>query len=128
MTDDDRTLAGLWGVDRLLDTDETLDHPIPGSTITVMFDGERVMGNAGCNSFRGSCTVEGSEMALGTIATTQRLCLRPPGVMEQEARFLALLERIAAYSFGDGGLLTLLDDADTAIVELSRSEEDDLDA
>ena len=126
MTDaETRSLAGHWRVDRLRSPHESLGPPLEGSAIAVIFDGAgNVMGNAGCNSYRGSCRVDVDRITFDTLATTRRMCLRPPGVMEQESRFLGFLTGTVGYSFGVEGTLILLDRTGTPLVEMSRRDEE----
>lgn len=122
-------LVGLWGVDSLRSGDGALEPPLDGSAIAVMFDeGGNVMGNAGCNSYRGSCQIDGDEITFGTLASTRRSCMRPPGVMEQEARFLRLLTGTVTYSLGVDGTLILFDEPDAPLVVMSRRDEEPTEA
>jgi heat shock protein HslJ len=118
-------LAGLWGVDRLLGDAESLEPPLGGSALALRFDDNgNAMGSAGCNSYRGSCHVDGENITFGALATTRRFCTRPFGVMEQEARFLGLLSGTVAFSLGVDGTLILFGEADTPVVVLSRRDEE----
>lgn len=118
------SLAGLWGVDRLKGDAQSLEPPLEGSAIALRFDENGiVMGSAGCNSYRGSCHVDGENVRFGALATTRRFCMRPSGVMEQEARFLRLLSGTVAFSLGVDGTLVLFGEAETPVVVLSRRDE-----
>ncbi|HEY5890733.1 MAG TPA: META domain-containing protein [Acidimicrobiia bacterium] len=79
-------MEGNWTVVEF-DCGDDLQPPIPGSVITMEFVGERVSGNAGVNRYSASL-VDGN---LGPIAST--MMAGPPELMEQESRFLALLDR-----------------------------------
>ena len=67
-------------------------------------DGEQASGNAGCNSFSGTYQLMRDEgIRFGTLTTTRMAC--PPEIMEQERRFLSILETVRGYSFySDGGM------------------------
>lgn len=52
-------------------------------------DGGRVAGFTGCNMLSGAWRMEGTELRLGSIATTKRMCLGPAG--EIEKRLVAAL-------------------------------------
>ncbi len=57
---------------------------------TIRFEGDgRVTGDAGCNRFGGSFTLEGDLLEIGPLAATKRMC--PEEYMDQEDRFLTLL-------------------------------------
>ncbi len=67
--------------------------PRAGSIITAVFDAAgQVAGNAGCNDYTAFYTVKGMEMTIGSVVATEKYCDRPYGVMEQESRYLALLD------------------------------------
>jgi heat shock protein HslJ len=68
-------------------------HPILGAEIDAVFgtDG-RVAGSAGCNNYSAPYRLEESGIAIGPVAATRRFCAEPPGVMEQEARYLEALQ------------------------------------
>jgi heat shock protein HslJ len=69
---------------------------LAGTEITALFSGGAVRGSTGCNSYDAACTRKGNSLAVGSIAVTERACLDPAGVMEQEGRFLGLLAGVTA--------------------------------
>jgi heat shock protein HslJ len=77
---------------------------------SVTFDGARMGGFTGCNSYGGPYTVDGSSLELGQLAMTLVGC--PSPAAEVETAFLAALERVAAWRIEDDELLLL--DADEA--------------
>ncbi|WP_301665451.1 META domain-containing protein [Methanoculleus frigidifontis] len=81
---------------------------ISGTTVTATFGNGSVGGSAGCNSYGGAYTVDGSALTVGEIFRTEMYCLEPAGVMEQEDRYLDLLGRVAGCQI-EGGQLTLVD-------------------
>jgi heat shock protein HslJ len=95
---------------------------IAGSEITARFEGGRVAGSAGCNAYTAPYSLDGSAIVaalansrlrgggeasasgsagspieIGPAASTRRACAQPPGVMEQEAAYLAALETARVY-------------------------------
>jgi heat shock protein HslJ len=74
---------------------------LPGSEITAEFainpDGETgtLSGSAGCNTYTTSIT---GVFQLGPAATTRMFCAEPPGVMEQETAYLAMLETANSFT------------------------------
>ena len=66
----------------------------------------RVAGSAGCNRCTGSWSAKGEAFSIGPLATTRRLCPEPDGVMDQEAAFLAAMDRVATWRI-DGDRLEL---------------------
>ena len=71
-----------------------------GSEITATFDGEKVAGTAGCNSYTASYTIDGDEISVGPAAGTRMACMEPEGVMEQESAYLAAVSEAATYELG----------------------------
>jgi heat shock protein HslJ len=86
--------------------------PVTGAralTLTLGPDG-RASGNAGCNSFSGTYAFRSRDrIDLGPLAVTRMAC--EPPVMEQEARYLSILEAAETYSrYGDGSLSIIAPD------------------
>src|SRR5690242_16248586 len=53
-----------------------------GSTANITFaDDGTVTGTGGCNSFHGSYTLNGNTIKIGPLASTQKSCADPAGVM-----------------------------------------------
>lgn len=63
---------------------------VPGSNVTIQFaeDGS-VTGSAGCNRYRGSYVVRGTELTIGPVMSTKMAC--NSDVDGQESRFLTAL-------------------------------------
>ncbi|WP_166358967.1 META domain-containing protein [Pseudomonas akapageensis] len=60
-------------------------------TLTLADDG-RAYGNAGCNHWFASYTLQGNTLTFGKVGSTRKLCV--PALMEQEQRFLKALETV----------------------------------
>lgn len=88
----DQPLVGtLWEL-RTLVTGDAAQSVVAGSRITIEFSADdRVGGSAGCNSFGSSFSLDGQQLSFGLFTTTLMACLEP-GIMEQEALFLELLQ------------------------------------
>ncbi len=87
-------LAGTsWRVMGVNDGRQAVTSPIIGTTVTLNFgvDGQ-VTGSAGCNSYFGPYQTEGDQIRVGPLGSTRKMCVRPEGIMEQEAQFLAALQ------------------------------------
>ena len=79
---------------------------IDRSRITIEFlEDNRIAGRASCNRYTGSYKLGGEGIAFGPIATTRMACA--PALMDQEARFLDLLERAESVRIGRNGELRL---------------------
>jgi heat shock protein HslJ len=71
--------------------------PLPQTQLTANFGSDgTVTGRAGCNTYRGSYTVEGGALSFGPLATTRMAC--PAPTMEQERAFLAALQATSQFS------------------------------
>ena len=88
---------------------------------TVRFDiGQRITGNAGCNSFNGTIGYSGNQLAVGPLAATRMMC--PPEVMSQEAAFLQALQTAQRFAVSDW-LLTLYGPSGNVQMTLTRMTE-----
>ncbi len=101
---DDATLEGrTW---------KLTEFGVSGSTslavgnATIVFDGEsgEATGSTGCNSFFGDYTVGGDSVSLSGIGATERACIDPPGVMQQESAFLGILAAVTRFELDDDEL------------------------
>ena len=80
---------------------------LQNTQLTATFDAQgNISGSAGCNSYRGTYIVDGTQLSIGPLATTRRACPEP--VMQQENEFLAALGATSQYSIA-GDRLTLRD-------------------
>jgi heat shock protein HslJ len=90
---------------------------VPGSQVTVAFDGERLSANAGCNAQAGPWSIaDGRLRTDGDLAQTQMACEEP--LMRQDdwlRAFLSSAPRVAL----DGDDLTLAGEA--ATIELTEA-------
>ena len=76
---------------------------------TLTFDDARnVSGSAGCNTYTGSATVEGSSISFSPLASTRMAC-PDAAVTAQETAFLAALGEVEAYAMDSQGRLVLED-------------------
>lgn len=83
---------------------------VSDSQVTAMFgEDDTVSGNAGCNTYTGPFTQDGTTISIGPLASTLRAC-DDPELTAQEAQVLAALERATQYAL-DGTTLELRDDS-----------------
>ena len=87
---------------------------------TLNFDADlRVSGISGCNRYTGQATVSGQDLTLGPLASTRMAC--PEATMNQEDRFLAVLNQAAGWSLdAEGNRLTLVDSTERPVLRLDR--------
>jgi heat shock protein HslJ len=76
------------------------------STIAVVFNaGKReVSGSTGCNTYLASYKIDGNNLSISNLAWTERACLSPAGVMDQEREFLSLLSDARSFQIDDARL------------------------
>jgi heat shock protein HslJ len=103
-----------WTLVGYVSADGTTRPVLASTEVTATFQGGRLAGSAGCNSYGGAYSVTGSALTLTSIAATLRACAAPPGIMEQEAAYLAALGRVAQLNVTPQALLLL--DRDGAIL------------
>jgi heat shock protein HslJ len=79
---------------------------LPGTELTLNFDGEQINGLAGCNSYFADVTIEeDGTLSTGLVGSTLMACL-DEDVMQQESEFLAALAEATGYTLR-GNRLTL---------------------
>jgi heat shock protein HslJ len=95
---------------------------LEGARVTANFDDEgRVAGSGGCNRFMATFEVDGDTIRIGPVAGTRMMCVEPEGVSEQEASYVAALERASTWTIREGRLQ--LRDADGALqVDFSAAD------
>jgi len=83
---------------------EGLPVPVPdpnlvlkGTDITLTLEGGTAQGSAGCNAYGAAYTLDGTSLTFGEVAATEKDCLTPSGVREQEQRYLTWLEDVTSY-------------------------------
>jgi len=86
-------LLGSWVVDSYESAPSTVSATLPGTELTAIFGLDKVAGFAGCNSYTGPYTTNGSVAAIGPLASTRMVCA--DDVMTQETAFLAALQGVA---------------------------------
>ena len=114
-------LAGTsWEVTAFNNGREAVVSPIVGSEITADFGGDAtVSGTSGCNNYFAGFSANGGTIAVDMPGSTFRFCDEPPGVMEQEAEFLAALTSATTYSI-DGNMLQMRTADDQLALVMTR--------
>ena len=81
---------------------------VGGRTLTLRLGpGGQASGNSGCNSFTTSYTLASRErIDFGPVASTRMACAAE--IMEQEARFLAIVDAAASYSVYGSGAVSII--------------------
>lgn len=80
--------------------------PLPGTDITMrFFEDGTVAGSAGCNDYSSDYQLDGNLMIFGPISISEKYCLEPPGVMEQEQEILSLMSQSTRYTITEDRLV-----------------------
>lgn len=115
----------MWTVTSFNNGQQAVVGVLEGSEITLDFEATEFNGRAGCNSYFGGYTVEGSTIAVDQIGSTMMFCETPAGVMDQEQQYLAALKSAATFRI-EGNELWLRTAADEIAVIASKTEVVDL--
>jgi len=92
-----------------------------GTDINAAFGGSgEVTGNAGCNEYFATYLTSDNAIMVGNIGVTRKFCTTPPGIMEQEAAYLAALQSAVSYTV-DGNQMTMRNGADAIAVTMLRT-------
>ncbi|RMB60933.1 META domain-containing protein [Dokdonia sinensis] len=102
--------SGTYKVTRINSDDVT------SMDVTFILNKEekRVSGNAGCNDYSATITMEGATMTTSEAAMTKKYC---DGKMEVEKAFASALNGVQSYKM-EGNVISLLDSSGEAIIEM----------
>jgi len=118
------TLDELRGPEWVL-TELAWEESAPGEPeVTLLFEEERISGNAGCNGFTGGIEESGDTpgmISIGPVGATRMMC--PEEIMSVEDRFLGQLGAVSRYSFLAGKLVLSWQDGDSGGVMLFTPRE-----
>jgi heat shock protein HslJ len=83
--------------------------------VTLVFQANnRLGGEAGCNSYGATYSLNGDQLILSEIVSTLMACVEPE-IMEQEQQFLASLEQASSYKLEGNHLIILDTNGDTLL-------------
>jgi heat shock protein HslJ len=97
---------------------------VPGHRITLLFDGHRVKGFAGCNSYGADFGTDGRRFQVGQVGMTLIGCAAP--VMASETAYLQALGRIGEVGALDGRLVLSGGGAQLTFVRLEEAPLDEI--
>jgi heat shock protein HslJ len=107
-------------------TEVTGSHTqVPGSTITLAFEGGSLSANAGCNSMAGRYTLAGGKLTAPQLASTMMACEQ--ALMDQDAWLAQFLASGPTYTLA-GDTLTLTNGTDTLVLGPAPSGADVLES
>jgi heat shock protein HslJ len=111
-----------WDVISYNNGKEAVVSVLAGTTLTAIFAAEgKLSGSAGCNNYSAEYESDASNIAIGAVATTRKMCAEPAGVMDQEAAYTAALQTAATYTI-DGDKLELRTAANAIAATFARAE------
>ncbi|MCU0506966.1 MAG: META domain-containing protein [Anaerolineae bacterium] len=109
-----RSIVGAWVMTSYNNGRGGFQSALADVQVTAVFDAEgKLTGNAGCNNYNASYTVDGDKIDIGPAITTRMSCA--PDIMTQEAAYLKALEASAVFAI-QGDELVLRDDKGAAQV------------
>lgn len=114
--DREEALIGTWDVIQLATTD-AVTGVLDGTEPTVEFlDDGTLSANTGCNNGGSSWELDGAQLTIGPIASTQMACEDPAGIMDQEADLFAALEASKQIDITGDTLMLLREDGTITLV------------
>lgn len=113
--------SNLWLLVMYRSADGDLVEILQGTEITAEFKSNQITGNAGCNNYFASYTLEGNQISIRDIGMTEMYCADPEGVMDQEMAFLNALGN-ASIIQADDRSLTILGLSGEELLVFSKSE------
>lgn len=116
-------LAGntWWTLVSLAGENGTQTPVLDGTGVTVTFSAEGSLGgSAGCNHYSADYTVDGATLTIKPAVRTEMYCNEPPGIMDQEDRYLALLTDVASYRM-EANRLILADSDGTDLLVFEKA-------
>jgi heat shock protein HslJ len=87
-----------------------------GREVTIDFGEASVEGSGGCNTYGGSYTASEDSLSLSGLYWTERACMQPEGIMEQEQAYFQALNTVASYRV-DAERLEVYDRAGVQVLE-----------
>jgi heat shock protein HslJ len=109
-----------WTLESYVNTQGESVGVLPDTEITAQFEAGEIGGSAGCNRYFGSYDVEGDQLTIGPLASTEMYCY-PDEVMDQEMAYLAALGGAASYMV-EGDRLEIGDSADRTVLVFAVRE------
>jgi heat shock protein HslJ len=97
-------LAGSsWDVISYNTGTEAVRSVIIDTEMTAEFgDDGQLTGIAGCNNYFASYEADGENISISGVGMTEKFCVEPEGIMDQESQYLAALETADVYKIEAG--------------------------
>ncbi|MFN2138146.1 MAG: META domain-containing protein [Candidatus Promineifilaceae bacterium] len=103
-------LRGEWILQSITVEKDVTEPILAGTAPTAIFALDdslstgNVSGNGGCNDYSGTVALSGNEIDISEIVRAEQQCTNPPGVMDQEQRFVSALSVAESYSVAEDRL------------------------
>lgn len=107
-----------WQTEIAAASPETTPAGQNANVATARFENGQLFGKAGCNQFSAPYTVNGQQLSIGPLRSSQMACAAA-GVMGLEARYLQSFTYVRSYKIS-GGLLRLLDNNGLVVLGFTR--------
>ena len=78
---------------------------IEGTEPYLAFEEDSAGGSTGCNNTGGEYKVNGNRLTFDSLFYTERYCMDPEGVMDQESNFLNILSNAATFEISGNQLV-----------------------
>ncbi len=115
-------IGTTWVLNYYHNGEEALVSSLAATQITLTFGADgRLSGSAGCNTYEATYQVQGTNLTIAALTTTDKACAEPAGIMEQETAYLQALTRAAVYTI-IGDELTLFDIEGTRVAGFNAGE------
>ncbi len=121
-------LNGNWVLQSITLDKDVQEPSISGSHVTANFALDdslskgTVSGNGGCNDYTADFTISGNSINIENLERGEAQCTDPPGVMEQEQRFVSALTVAESFSV-EGGRLQIVYNSGDSVLHLVRADE-----
>jgi heat shock protein HslJ len=105
-----------WVMVSYLNQEGVMTESRAGVNSTAQFLDGQLNGSAGCNGYFGGYELDGNDISVGPLASTEMFCGGPPGVMDQENGFLSALGSAATYGIENEQLIIANDAGEMVLV------------
>jgi heat shock protein HslJ len=109
-----------WIMTSYYAVDGSMHDALPEPPVDATFADGAVSGNGGINQYNGGYELDGENLTISPLASTQMA--GDPAVMEQETAYLMALQAAATFEI-DGGNLTINDGSGEAVLEYRSADE-----
>lgn len=100
---DSRLVENVWRLESYLNADGETVFTLPSTHVTAEFEAGQIAGDAGCNSYFGSYSLDNDSIEFREVGSTMMAC-SPEILMEQETAYLSALQTAASYTIDDDQL------------------------